>query len=99
MGDPAHQGRKSDHNDGLAIDLTHDPGSGFDAGRLAEALRRQMSGAPQGRITYIIWNRQIASIKRAWAWRPYTGSNPHTSHVHISIKATARNETRPWKLD
>jgi hypothetical protein len=46
---------------------------------------------------YIIWNRRIASAKRVvidgktyapWTWRPYTGSNPHTDHVHISFATT-----------
>lgn len=31
-------------------------------------------------------------------WRTYTGSNPHRTHVHVSIKHTdaARNDTSPW---
>jgi hypothetical protein len=38
-------------------------------------------------VSYIVWNRQIWSKKRAAeGWRPYTGtSNPHTDHVHISF--------------
>lgn len=98
MGDPAHQSRVSDHNLGNAIDVTHSPGSGLSAAWLAEILRRQMSTTPTGRITYIIWNRRIASPTGGWRWRPYSGPNPHTTHVHVSIKASARGEVRPWKL-
>ena len=98
MGDAAHQARKSDHNLGNAIDVTHSPATGPDAGMLAEGFRRQMASFPAGRITYVIYNRRIASPRSNWQWRPYTGPNPHTSHVHISIRATARNERRPWKL-
>lgn len=98
MGDPAHQARKSDHNLGNAIDLTHSPEHGFDAGWLAEVLARQMRSAPAGRVSYIIWNRRIASAKTGWQFKPYRGPNPHTSHVHLSIRADARDVTRPWKL-
>lgn len=98
MGDPAHQARKSDHNEGNAIDLTHDPANGFDAGWLAEGFRRQMESNPAGRITYVIFNRRIASAKSGWKWKGYTGANPHTSHVHISIRADRRSDIRPWKL-
>ena len=37
------------------------------------------------RIKYIIFNGRIASSKRRWAWRKYTGSNSHKSHLHISF--------------
>ncbi len=99
MGDARHQRTDSDHNRGDAIDLTHDPANGFDAGSLADAFRRQMSSARAGRITYIIFNRRIASAKSGWAWRQYAGDNPHTNHVHISIHHARRGEVRPWKLE
>lgn len=36
-------------------------------------------------IWYVIWNRRIASRTRPGAgWAPYTRSNPHTDHVHVS---------------
>lgn len=99
MGDASHQLRKSDHNEGNALDLTHDPAHGFDAGRLGEAFVRQMRSNPGGRLTYVIWSRRIASPRSGWSWRPYVGPNPHTSHIHLSISASARNVVRPWKLD
>ncbi|MFP5220287.1 MAG: LGFP repeat-containing protein, partial [Actinomycetes bacterium] len=37
-------------------------------------------------VMYIIWDRHIWSAYNASAgWRPYSGSNPHTDHVHISL--------------
>ena len=34
-----------------------------------------------------------------WQWVRYTGSNPHTSHVHLSVVASpACDDTRPWNL-
>jgi len=98
MGDSAHQGRKSDHNQGNAIDVTAGNGNSLDVGALWEAFRRQMSVTPTGRISYLIFSRRIASPIDRWAWRPYTGPNPHLTHGHLSIKDGQRAETRPWKL-
>lgn len=98
VGDPAHfaRGNASDHNphvqDGstgvvTALDLTHDPNSGCDAGVLAEVL----IASRDPRIKYIIWNRRIVSGDAGpspWVKRTYTGSNPHTMHVHISVNRT-----------
>jgi len=61
--------------------LTHDPVR-FDAHAFAERLRQSRDP----RIKYIISNRRIASSKDNWGWRKYGGSNPHSSHIHVSIK-------------
>ncbi|WP_424984308.1 hypothetical protein [Microbulbifer sp. S227A] len=91
IGDAAHATRASDHNpwvvDGshgvvTAIDITHDPDNGFDAEKLAKALQ----STQDPRLKYIIWNRRIlSSTKKPWKWRNYSGSNPHTKHIHISV--------------
>jgi hypothetical protein len=70
-----------------AMDITHDPTGGCDAGKLAKALH----ASRDSRIKYIIWNRKIANsapqgASPAWAWRDYHGANPHDHHVHISVK-------------
>lgn len=111
IGDPAHQSRASDHNAWIvdagkgvvtALDITHDPAHGCDAGKIAEALRR--SADP--RIKYIISNRRIASSAAkgqaaAWAWRTYTGTNPHNKHCHVSVQAEKEHfdSTTKWALD
>ena len=97
IGDPAHAKRTSDHNpwvdfDGrkgvvTARDITHDPAGGCDADRIAEQIR----ASRDPRVKYIIWNRRIASSaakdgKAPWEWRPYTGKNGHTHHIHISVQ-------------
>ena len=71
-----------------ALDITHDPANGCDANAIAEAIR--LTRDP--RVKYIIWNKRICSFKsvagkQPWAWRRYTGKNPHTEHVHISVRA------------
>lgn len=91
MGDARHQARKSDHNQGNAVDITHDPASGCDGDLIASLAIRD------ARVKYVIWNRRIYNRARAGeGWRPYTGSNPHTKHCHISIRADARTDTRAW---
>lgn len=90
VGDTAHSARKSDHNPdwdagGIvrAIDVDKD---GIDVPALLAAVVRDP------RVAYVIWNRRIASATddgNPWDWEPYSGSNPHDKHVHISIKHTA----------
>lgn len=56
-----------------------------------QALARRMG------IMYVIWNHQIWSPGPDSTWRAYTGTNPHTDHVHISLSwAGARAETSFW---
>lgn len=88
MGDAAHQQRKSDHNDGNALDIGIIPESsplGFDIAELLLA---------DSRTKYVIWNRRIWTPDRGW--HAYTGASPHTEHVHLSIHAEARDDMRPW---
>jgi peptidoglycan hydrolase-like protein with peptidoglycan-binding domain len=89
LGDAAHQARKSDHNPNVAgvvqaQDITHDPRGGFDSYKFAEYLRTH----PDKRIKYVISNKKIFAGDAGpspWSWRPYTGSNPHDQHVHVSV--------------
>jgi hypothetical protein len=99
IGDEAHQSSKSDHNpdaDGAvkAIDITHDPSGGPDCTMLAEMLW----AGKDYRVGYIIWNKQISNpdIENG-AWRPYTGSNPHTMHLHLSVKKEGCEDPQEWK--
>lgn len=105
IGDAAHQSRYSHHNpqDGFvdALDLTHSPEHGWDcAARVASIVSRQ-----DPRVEYLIWNRQVwRSYKRKphhpapWVPAPYTGSNPHTFHMHVSVyrNPAGRLPTGPW---
>jgi hypothetical protein len=106
IGNEEHAARSSDHNPWIqdhgvgivsAIDLTHDPHSGFDSYAFAEMLREMQDP----RIKYIISNRRICSSEQSpWEWRPYHGTNPHDHHVHISVKSDKvyYDDTREWKL-
>jgi len=91
IGDAVHQQRKSDHNDGNAFDLTHDPANGVDCNFFSKLALLDY------RVSYVIWNRQIYNTDMGeQGWRPYSGSNGHTHHMHVSIKATLRDIGSPW---
>lgn len=94
LGDAAHAARASDHNDGNALDITYDPEHGPDLEQLAEGL------FADERVNYVIWNRRIRN--RAYeggAWREYAGANPHDHHLHVSIHASARDDTSAWVIE
>ena len=104
IGDAAHASRKSDHNpwvkDGsmgvvTALDITHDPAHGCDAGKIAEAVKSDP------RVKYLIWNRRIWNPSISKSWRAYSGANPHTKHVHISVKPDKAHydSTALWPID
>ena len=104
IGDAAHSARKSDHNPNdsgvvCALDITHDPAGDMDCQVLADALKK----SKDRRIAYVIWNGQIMSgahSKRAWVWREYTGTNPHKTHLHISVISDPRcyDDVKPWQI-
>lgn len=102
IGNTEHSARESDHNpdtDGVvkARDFTHDPASGCDSYKLAQALL----DSRDTRIKYIISNRRIAAGTDGpspWKWRPYNGKNPHNHHCHVSVKKAVKfyDDARDW---
>jgi hypothetical protein len=106
IGDAAHAAAKSDHNPCgchrvvCARDFTHDPAGGFDANAFAEWLRERVADGDEKRVKYVIWNRRIFSGpgqgKPVGTWRPYSGKNPHTQHVHVSVQHASLDDTTPW---
>ena len=88
IGDPSHAARLSDHNpDGRGMVHAIDVDStGIDVA----AFLRAVIGDP--RTWYVIHNGTIWSRTYGFAARRYTGSNPHTGHVHVSIRYTSDAE-------
>jgi len=92
IGDAAHATRTSDHNpwvvvDGMGVVRARDiDKDGIDAAWLAEELRK-LGAAGDPRLAgggYVIFNRRITT--NDWSgWKVYTGSNPHTAHLHVSF--------------
>lgn len=93
IGDASHAARPSDHNPcwncpgrskgivrAIDIDITPD-------GNPNEDLRVQVIKAAVGdpRVWYVISNGIIYSRTHGFKPLRYTGSNPHTGHVHVSL--------------
>jgi hypothetical protein len=107
IGDARHQASQSDHNPNesgvvRAWDITRDDVHGPHLELLAGWLRGfGLRGSDRmQRGAYIVWNGRICSHSSMWRWSPYRGSNPHTSHLHISapVDAAYYEMTRPWKV-
>ena len=81
----------SDHNTGLAVDLTHDPKNGIDCAVIFEKLKEDE------RVEYLIFDKKIWSRARARAGnRAYSGSNPHSKHIHVNLYADKSDDVSPW---
>ena len=86
-----NQNPDSDHNTGLAVDLTDDPKNGIDCEDIFQKLKEDK------RVKYLIFKGKIWSAERAAEGdREYSGSNKHNKHLHISINGSMGNDTSPW---
>ena len=101
IGDAAHQASGGDHCPDAggvvrALDLTNDPESGLTSAHLADAL----VASRDTRIKYVISAGRICSSTiTPWQWRKYTGTNPHRTHVHLSVvDGINGDDPRPWTL-
>lgn len=73
----------SDHYKGLAIDVMI---KSADQGQQVAAYA--VNNASALGITYVIWNRAIWDARNHRGWERYSGTSPHTDHVHISFSPT-----------
>jgi hypothetical protein len=111
LGDAEHQkqGSASDHNpwvidrNGIGVvtagDFTNDRESHVDTDRITDEIQ----ASRDNRIKYVIANGYIMSGNDGpspWAWRTYTGPNPHDTHMHISVHSRQElyDDTRPWLI-
>lgn len=90
MGDARHQAGASDHNTGDAFDLTVDHEHGVEGADIAAAAKLDP------RTKYVIFDRRIWNPSISPEWRAYHGANPHTHHVHVSIRREAREDATAW---
>jgi hypothetical protein len=96
IGDTSHAATPSDHNPNAAdvvcaFDCTNDPINGPDIAVLGPELLID----PHPDLKYLIFNRQIASRTHGFTLRSYTGSDPHTSHIHISVGVGPDGQSQP----
>lgn len=97
LGDTAHQATVSQHNPNsagvvTAQDITHDPANGVDGQAIADAVIQDP------RAWYVIFNKRIRY--NGGKWESYSGTNPHTKHVHLSTKQNPANYDNPsnWNI-
>lgn len=85
-----------------ARDFTQDIAGGLSCGEMATLLVRKIGKHPALMAgAYVIWNGRIYSYnRRAEGWRAYTGTNPHTKHLHLSVSdaADGYDSRAPWNL-
>jgi hypothetical protein len=97
-------GGKSEHKEGRAFDWGANVGNAAQRAAVDDFLRFLLATDSYGHqhalarrmgVMYVIWNQHIWHAYRAdLGWQPYTGTSPHTDHVHISLSwAGARAET------
>jgi hypothetical protein len=93
IGDAAHQATQSDHNPDArgivhAIDIDK---RGIDTNFVVSQCIQDETPT-----SYVVWNRTIWSRSRQWIPRPYNGDNPHTDHIHVSIRYGETYESANW---
>lgn len=111
FGDPAHQaqGAASQHNPEHpapagnpdyqvdAGDYTHDPAHGADMAIVSESIRE----SKDARVLYVIFNRREFSGPEGpdpFVWRDYDGDDPHTNHMHVSVRDVTHDQTQDWEI-
>lgn len=85
IGDPAHQSETSDHNpDSRSIVHALDFMTYTDIAQGNDIVSWLLSDPRD--LEYVIFNRTIWPRSNGFKPKTYTGSNPHTDHVHTSGK-------------
>lgn len=106
IGDAAHRSRPSDHNPNTAgvvraqdFDADVDPGDR----ELSPELWDFLLASRDRRISYVISRARMFSSYPvrgypSWTPRPYSGSNGHFTHLHLSVVADPAlyDDGRPW---
>ena len=82
------QSPNSDHNTGLAVDITHDPDNGVDCLDIYKRLQADR------RVKYLIFKGKIWN--QVDGERVYNGLNKHNKHLHISIKDQYAKDDSNW---
>ncbi|MCA1713059.1 MAG: hypothetical protein LC789_16025 [Actinobacteria bacterium] len=100
-------GGRSEHKEGRAWDWHVSYASPTQRAQAADFVHwlfatdvygNRFSQARRLGVMYVIWNSKIWSAAQAGSgWRPYTGADPHTGHMHISLSwAGAQKKTSYW---
>lgn len=110
IGDTAHAARSSEHNpDNDPDPMPHGAVSAIDIytdanGKTwitdAEFDKLLAIFKKDSRVWYVIHKKFIYSRTHGWKKTAYTGSNPHNTHIHLSLMQTkaAHDDTSSWKI-
>jgi peptidoglycan hydrolase-like protein with peptidoglycan-binding domain len=96
----------TEHSDGRAVDWMLNAANPTQKS-VADAVTQWLTAPDaQGRpgamarrfgIMYIIWNRKMwRAYDPARGWAPYTGSSPHTDHIHFSFSWDGAYQRTSW---
>ncbi|MFC5380366.1 VCBS repeat-containing protein [Aquipuribacter nitratireducens] len=97
------QGGQSEHKEGRAYDWMRDVAVP-EQKAMADAFVAWATGPdPRGvaggnahrmGVQYLIWNKRIWNARSGW--KAYTGSSPHTDHVHVSLSWDGAWKRTSW---
>jgi hypothetical protein len=103
---PCNIGGTSEHKEGRALDYMLNVNNANDRAVANDVLTWLLATDRHGNrhaiarrfgIMYIIWNRRIwKSYAASRGWQPYTGSNPHTDHIHYSFSWSGALRQTTW---
>jgi len=104
IGRSCDSGGSSEHHEGRALDwmVSADTQAELAEDLLAWLLAEDSYGhghamARRLGVMYIIWNREVwRAYDPGQGWQPYSGSNPHTDHVHISMSWDGAWQDTTW---
>lgn len=104
VGDADHAGRPSDHNPDDHDDDPSTPAvvSAVDiVGRaIARAVWDHVRRTRDPRVEYMIFDGLVTGHDHGWQVKTYRGSNPHRTHVHVSVgRGSDSNLTAPHLFD
>ncbi|WP_432561623.1 LGFP repeat-containing protein [Kineococcus sp. SYSU DK003] len=96
----------SEHHEGRALDWMLDAADPADAALAQEFLTWLLGPEANGEsavnarrlgVMYVIWDNQVWKSYRAdQGWQPYTGANPHTDHIHVSLSHRGGAAETSW---
>jgi putative cell wall-binding protein len=99
-------GAESGHDDGRALDWVMDAADPADRAvaaafldwlTAADRYGNSHANARRLGVMYVIWDRRIwRAYRAADGWTAYTGSNPHTDHVHVSLTPDGADRRTTW---
>lgn len=111
IGDAAHRlsvsshnpddtvGSKSEYTDAdnvpevRGLDIDANLNADFTAQDIVDAI---VASPDRDRLKYMIYNRKIYSKSRSFVPVAYTGSDPHTGHIHFSGDPASDDDDSPW---